>query len=84
MLEVRELVGGRARVEEPMLRRELARAGIRRRGFRAVTDPAPDTRRSSGFAGVRARILCSPRRTLACTSVERTRGRILFGRNGTA
>jgi hypothetical protein len=82
VLEVRELSGARAHVEEPVLRGELARAGISDADVRVVTDPR--TGRTSEL-WVRWR----PRTNLLFSSseareyaIERTRGRIVFGGRG--
>jgi baseplate J-like protein len=78
-LEVRELVGERAHVEEPVLRAELARAGVPDEDIRIVTDPRTG---HTTELWVRWR----PRPNLLFSApgareyaVERTRGRILFG-----
>jgi predicted phage baseplate assembly protein len=79
VLEVRELAGARAHVEEPILRAELARAGIAESDIRVVQDPR--TGRTAEL-WVRWR----PRANLLFAdsgareyAVERTRGRVLFG-----
>jgi uncharacterized phage protein gp47/JayE len=81
-LEVRELVGGRAHVEEPMLRRELALAGIPDSDIRVVKDPRTG---HTSELWVRWRpatnALFSPP-DARVYSIERTRGRFVFGANG--
>jgi predicted phage baseplate assembly protein len=79
VLEVRELSGPRAHVEEPMLRAELARAGVPDEDVRVVRDPRTGrtgevwvrwrARESLLFAEGGARVY----------AVERTRGRVVFG-----
>ncbi len=79
VLEVRELAGGRARVEEPILREELARLGVAEEDIRVVRDPRTGhttevwvrwrVRGSLLFAGPGARAY----------EVERSRGRVRFG-----
>jgi hypothetical protein len=79
VLEVRELSGARAAVEEPVLRAELARAGVPIGDVRSVRDPRTGKTTELWvrwhptpnllFAGAGARAY----------AVERTRGRILFG-----
>lgn len=78
-VEVRELSGARAHVEEPMLRAELARAGIADVDVRSVPDP-----RSGRTAEVWVR--WHARRNLLFSApgareyaIERSRGRLLFG-----
>ncbi len=79
VVEVRELSGPRARVEEPILREELLRAGLSETDIRVVRDPRSNATtevwvrwRNSGslqFGGPGDRIY----------EVERTRGRVRFG-----
>jgi uncharacterized phage protein gp47/JayE len=78
-LEVRELTGARAHVEEPILRAELAAAGVAEEDVRVVLDP-----RTGRTAEVWVR--WRPRDNLLFIgpgareyTVERTRGRVLFG-----
>ncbi|HKP29659.1 MAG TPA: hypothetical protein VJU15_09655, partial [Gemmatimonadales bacterium] len=78
-LEVRELSGPRARVEEPMLREELLRAGLSESDIRVVRDPRTN---QVGEVWVRWRNPGSlqfgaPGERIY--EVERTRGRIRFG-----
>ena len=81
-LEVRELAGERAHVEEPILRRELARAGIPDEDVRAVKDP-----RTGRTAELWVRWRPRPNLLFAepgarAYAVERTRGRVIFGGAG--
>jgi predicted phage baseplate assembly protein len=79
VLEVRELSGDRAHVEEPILRRELRRAGLGDDDVRVVRDPR--TGRTTEL-WVRWR----PSASLSFSApgareyaIERTRGRVVFG-----
>jgi hypothetical protein len=79
VLEVRELTGARADVEEPVLRAELARAGVPMSDVRAVRDP-----RTGKTTELWVRWHPTPNLLFApagarAYAVERTRGRILFG-----
>jgi hypothetical protein len=79
MLEVRELSGARAAVEESVLRAELARAGVPMRDVRSVRDA-----RTGKTTEVWVRWRATPNLLFArpgerAYAVERTRGRILFG-----
>ena len=78
-LEVRELTGARASVEEPILRAELARAGIAESDIRIVLDP-----RTGRTMELWVRWRPRPNMLFADAgareyAVERTRGRIVFG-----
>ena len=79
VLEVRELSGARAAVEEPVLRAELARAGVPMSDVRSVRDP-----RTGKTTELWVRWHPTPNLLFApagarAYAVERTRGRILFG-----
>jgi predicted phage baseplate assembly protein len=79
VLEVRELSGARAAVEEPVLRAELARAGVPMSDVRSVRDP-----RTGKTTELWVRWRPTPNLLFAAAgarayAVERTRGRILFG-----
>jgi hypothetical protein len=79
VLEVRELSGARAAVEEPILRVELARAGIASEDVRAARDA-----RTGKTSEVWVRWRPTPNLLFArpgerLYAVERTRGRVLFG-----
>ncbi len=79
VLEVRELVGERAYVEEPILRAELARAGVADADVRSVQDV-----RSGRTSELWVRWHPLPNLLFAAPgervyAVERTRGRIVFG-----
>ncbi|MEO5817966.1 MAG: putative baseplate assembly protein [Gemmatimonadaceae bacterium] len=79
VLEVRELSGARAAVEEPVLRHELARAGVPVEDIRVVRDA-----RSGKTSEVWVRWHPTPNLLFALPgarayAIERTRGRILFG-----
>jgi predicted phage baseplate assembly protein len=78
-LEVRELLGERAHVEEPVLRAELERAGVPAEDIRVVSDPR--TGRTTELW-----VRWHPRPNLLFSApgareyaIERTRGRVLFG-----
>ncbi|MHB1224677.1 MAG: baseplate J/gp47 family protein, partial [Gemmatimonadaceae bacterium] len=79
LLEVRELAGERARVEEPILRAELARLGVPEADVRSVQDA-----RTGHTSEVWVRWRPLPNLLFAgpgerAYAVERTRGRIVFG-----
>ena len=79
VLEVRELSGARAAVEEPVLRLELSRAGVPPEDIRIVRDP-----RSGKTSEVWVRWHPTPNLLFALPgsrayAIERTRGRVLFG-----
>ncbi|MDB4881912.1 MAG: hypothetical protein JWL95_678 [Gemmatimonadetes bacterium] len=78
-LEVRELSGARAAVEEPVLRLELERAGVPSTDVRAVRDP-----RTGKTTELWVRWHPTPNLLFALPgtrayAIERTRGRLLFG-----
>lgn len=78
-LEIRELDGARAFVEEPVLRDELARAGVPSSYIRTVADP-----RTGRTTEVWVRWTARANLLFAAPgareyALERTRGRILFG-----
>jgi Baseplate J-like protein len=79
LLEVRELSGARAAVEEPVLRHELTRAGVPTDDIRIVRDP-----RSGKTNEMWVRWHPTPNLLFALPgsrtyAIERTQGRILFG-----
>jgi hypothetical protein len=79
VLEVRELSGARAAVEEPVLRAELARAGIPMSDVRSVRDPRTGKTTELWVRWRPTPNLLFARPGARAYAVERTRGRILFG-----
>jgi hypothetical protein len=79
VLEVRELDGERANVEEPILRAELLASGVSEDAIRVVTD-ARTGRVSEVWVRWRARPnLLFAERDERAYAIERSRGRIVFG-----
>lgn len=79
VLEVRELEGGRAHVEEPILRQELEDAGVHAADVRTTTDPRTGRTDAVWVRWRRRASLLFAPAGARDYAIEHSRGRLLFG-----
>jgi hypothetical protein len=82
-IEVRELEGARAKVEEPILREELARLGVPDSDIRLARDPRTGDVNELWVTWHEQPNLFFASPTARVYTIERSRGRLLFGGAGT-